>query len=203
MVDLTKKSICEKHSTNISINDFPSLEVLQSSKEGEKVIFTIFSLPISFSSFQKLNRGRKLNDEIINVYMCLLETYNINSKVKFASTYFYENLMDKSKFNDGVGLFNYLNGRRFFKNFTIINTDIVYIPINLNNYHWILAVLELNLEKIKIKIYDSCGSSNDGVVKNLIRWLGCVAIDTECESQVNLHMYTIIIYIVIVNNIYY
>jgi hypothetical protein len=51
----------------------------------------------------------------------------------------------------------------------VFDTDKIIIPVNLNNAHWVVAVV--NNGKKRIEIFDSLGGGNMSLKKNLLQWL--------------------------------
>jgi sentrin-specific protease 1 len=83
-------------------------------------------------------------------------------KVYFSSTYFYSKLF----FN---GEYCYKEILKWTKKIDIFALDMMIIPINLQNYHWFLAII--NFVEQRMEIYDSQGTVHSAVIEALFRYL--------------------------------
>jgi hypothetical protein len=72
-------------------------------------------------------------------------------KCHFLNTYFYAKLMEK-------GRFSHVRVKKWTNKIDVFNIDKVILPCNLNNSHWVVAVLDNN--KKRIEILDSLGGEN-------------------------------------------
>ena len=59
--------------------------------------------------------------------------------------------------------------KKLFKNINIFNFEIIFIPINYNNNHWILVTIE-NF-KCKVTLYDSFNVKQEQILNNLKQYL--------------------------------
>ncbi|GAA5850758.1 hypothetical protein JCM8547_009081 [Rhodosporidiobolus lusitaniae] len=59
--------------------------------------------------------------------------------------------------------------KRWTKKFDTFEKDIIIIPINLGNNHWVCAAVNIALKRIEY--YDSLGQARPGVYKNLRKWV--------------------------------
>jgi len=105
-------------------------------------------------------RGDKwLNDEIINFYLALVaERQNAGGKIRVLahSTYFWTNLIRPQYNYQKVSRWSKRRGAAGSK---ILDLDYMIIPINQNNMHWTLAVI--NFKKKRFEYYDSLGGNPD------------------------------------------
>jgi hypothetical protein len=126
-----------------------------------------------------------LNDEVVNAYMCLLQIRNdLNidccteaspgdisttevvckmPKCLFFNSFFYALLRNP---RDG---YCYLNVKRWGRRFNISEMDRVFLPINISNSHWCLAVVFP--QEHEIHYYDSLGGKNPCCLNLLERYL--------------------------------
>ena len=106
----------------------------------------------------RLESGRWLNDEIINVY-CLYIINEIqinNQKIGVYSTSFFEQFYGNKREYDYevVQAYSLRLGCE-----DIFVLEKLFIPINVRNTHWILAVIYPSNKKIQI--YDSMGGGEN------------------------------------------
>ncbi|KAJ7934836.1 cysteine proteinase [Mycena leptocephala] len=92
--------------------------------------------------------GMWVNDNIINLYTASIMAKNVQKgreTIVIFSTFFYHQLKTAG----------YTNGRlgKWTKKLDIFVKDAVIIPINVDNAHWIVAVINFRLQRIEI--YDS------------------------------------------------
>ncbi|CAB4393784.1 unnamed protein product [Rhizophagus irregularis] len=101
----------------------------------------------------------------INAYLSYLNTKF--HRVFSLTSFFYTKLTK----NDG---YKYSSVEHWTKRIKIFQKDIIFIPINLNEAHWILAAIFMK-EQFRIAIFDSLGmvTTEDAVIigGNLINWL--------------------------------
>ena len=116
--------------------------------------FTNFGIELSKTDIERLKPRCWLNDNLVNYYLHLLSSSTSRKSMNFES-YFYSSLIQR-------GHYSMIN---WFKNVNIFEFDIVYIPININNNHWILATIESF--KCKVTVYDSFKSNQSNVLTNL------------------------------------
>ena len=83
-------------------------------------------------------------------------------KCHFLNTYFYAKLVEK-------GRYNHTRVRKWTDKVDVFDFDKVIIPCNLNNNHWVTAVVDN--EKKRIEILDSLDGENASLKQNLLRWL--------------------------------
>ena len=77
---------------------------------------------------------------------------------------FFQNLFDEKNFNATLcGRYNYENISKWIKNETgnnIFNLKNIYFPINIDNHHWVCAVVYM--EEKRIQYYDSLNGVGKG-----------------------------------------
>ncbi len=123
---------------------------LNETNDDTKIVISKFGISMTVKSLCCLKKKKWLNDEIINFYMGMLSERHAEYKSInggrgqfFFSSYFMSNLIDRGY--DGVS--------RWTKNVKIFELDKVFVPININNFHWVLAVVHIQ-EKV-IEYVDS------------------------------------------------
>lgn len=115
-----------------------------------------------------LLNGRWLNDNIINYYISILEEKNELKDIKIFNTYFINKLIQNGKYN-------YMNVRRWSRKIDIFKKDKILIPINQNNVHWTLILIDM-IDKI-IYYIDSLGGLGDKYFDNILHYLRDESID--------------------------
>ncbi|KAJ1440558.1 hypothetical protein B484DRAFT_322974, partial [Ochromonadaceae sp. CCMP2298] len=128
-----------------------------------------------------------LNDETINFLFCCLAHRDTSQCRKYThrrpSHYFNSffmvhllNITDPVK--DRRWSYTYYAVRRWSLKFTLFEQDKVYIPINIGDYHWALAVVFV--QEQRIHYYDSITTPGRGKVylRAILQW---VADTYECD----------------------
>ncbi|KAH8742076.1 hypothetical protein FG386_003403 [Cryptosporidium ryanae] len=121
------------------------------------------NIELTVEDVQCLRPQRWLNDEVINFYFSLLQERNekINDcgskpKIWFWNTFFYTRLTTDKNGDSG---YCYSNVSRWTsrKKIDIFNYNLVLVPINTNNVHWTLGVV--NFDEDYIMYLDSLGGT--------------------------------------------
>ncbi|ODV88026.1 hypothetical protein CANARDRAFT_184298, partial [[Candida] arabinofermentans NRRL YB-2248] len=137
------------------------VEEYWNSPNMQKLIIDAFNIDIKIRDLKTLADHRWLNDNVIDFYMCLVKDRSVNDsklpKVHVFSTHFYSTL--RSKGYDGV--------KKWAKRAKadVTKLDYVFVPINLNQSHWVLAVIN-NKDKC-FQYYDSLYGSGEDVLYRL------------------------------------
>ncbi len=136
-------------------------------KSEDSIIINSFRINITGSDIQTLKDHQWLNDNIIDYYLSLITERSKNSNDKKLplifnfSTHFYTTLENKG--------YNGVERWGSKKKLNIFNIDYIFIPVNRNNTHWCLAVI--NLKKKKFEFYDSMGGSAGPVFPLLLNYM--------------------------------
>ncbi|XP_045791698.1 ubiquitin-like-specific protease 1A [Trifolium pratense] len=118
-----------------------NIKVLSHGYQGTRVLFSSLGQDTAIKrKTQCLKPGGWLNDEVINLYLCLFKEREEREPQKFLkchffSTYFYAKISgiegydynSVSKWTDKIG-------------YELLECDKIFVPIN-NNIHWTLAVI--------------------------------------------------------------
>ncbi|KAG9304076.1 hypothetical protein G9A89_005986 [Geosiphon pyriformis] len=88
-----------------------------------------------------------LSSDHINAYFSMLN--EIHDHIYSLSTYFYTRLVSSDE------VYDYSAVTRWTKHTNLFDKELVFIPINLDQVHWILAVI--NMKDRQIQIWDSLG----------------------------------------------
>lgn len=119
---------------------------------------TNYGINLTEEDINRLKPRCWLNDNIINYYLHLLISNSKIQSLNFES-YFYTSL-DQRRF---------LSVDNWYKRTNIFSYDLIYIPININTNHWILATIE-NF-KCKVTVYDSFKNNQSRVLNNIKYYL--------------------------------
>jgi len=133
-------------------------------------------------SLHCLQPGQWLNDEIINYFLknCLAKRDEKlctqqpgRKRSHFFNSYFIQTMFDEKNGNyDLRGRYAYKNVKRWSKKVPgkdIFNLKYIVCPINLDNMHWVSAVIFMELKKIQY--YDSLGGTDYTKLKGLLEYL--------------------------------
>ncbi|VBB78234.1 Protease that specifically cleaves Smt3p protein conjugates, putative [Yarrowia lipolytica] len=131
------------------------------------VIIDKFRIDLKGDDIHKLKDGRWLNDNVINFYFAMITERSKKAEGKLPVigcmvTQFFKNLQEKGY--SGVARWAKRAG------IDVTKADYVFFPLNLNNNHWCLAVLD-NVNK-QIRQHDSLngdGTRNLHIIKDYLR----------------------------------
>jgi Ulp1 family protease len=119
----------------------------------DEILLEISCIPITRETFQRLRPEMWLNDEIINIYMCLLDKRDsklcmLYPEQRKRSLFFNTFSIQLTKI--GIEQANkYCSKGKI----NIFNFKRLYFPINIKNIHWTLIVIDM--ENKSIVYYDS------------------------------------------------
>jgi len=124
--------------------------------------------PINSKHFNILKNGEWFNDEIINSYFCILQEEHKENF--YLSTFFYSKLQRENK-SEGEGEAaakgtNWLIKSGIFKKIQM--SKYTFIPINLNQSHWVLVLVDI--KGSRIQYYDSLLNRKAG--KCILKFIG-------------------------------
>ncbi|KAJ1952991.1 hypothetical protein EC988_003250 [Linderina pennispora] len=118
-------------------------------KEARSPYFSIEmdQQPMTAHDISTLDSGEWLNDEVINFYMLLINKRSGSNpklpKVHAFSSFFFNML-------DGSG---YARVRRWTRRINLFEKDMVVVPVNIDNRHWVCMVIDFRSKYITY--YDS------------------------------------------------
>lgn len=177
MIDL-KKTKFGKFVEPLSKEETMIVDKLVRSESDEKVV-TVFGAGITLrgSDIKRLRGTRWLNDEIINAYVYLINARNkeIFSKSDVSkgiprtvvfNTFFYTRLTATSSGYDYAGVRRWTHRAKV----DVLNYDLILVPVNLGNHHWILGGIDMEREKF-LFLDSMSGTDEVGVTDCLRRWL--------------------------------
>ncbi|ANB13591.1 SUMO protease ULP1 [Sugiyamaella lignohabitans] len=129
------------------------------------IIGTAFRVDLQVQDVRSLADASWLNDNVIDFYLAMAtEKANKNSDLtSFAfSTHFFSKL-------EGPQGYKAVSRWAKRKNIDVTKLDFVFVPINLSNVHWCLAVIN-NREK-KFEFYDSMGGDGSRSLSKLCDYM--------------------------------
>eukprot|EP00903_Cladosiphon_okamuranus_P011577 g10891.t1 len=137
-----------------------------------EVLVKAFNTDITRRDLRCLLPETWLNDEVVNMYMQLLQVRD-NELCKAnpnrrPSHFFNSFFLTKLRGYDSCG-YNYRGVRRWTRKVKIFEMDKVFVPVNVSNTHWCMAVIYV--QEKRINYYDSLGASGKGVTESLLMWL--------------------------------
>ena len=155
-----------------------------------EVVILKYKIGMTYSKIQVLKPGAWLNDEVINFYMSMLQERDSQLSAggggggggRRTSHYFNSFFMSKLLERDQ---YTYSNVRRWSKTFDVFSKDKIFIPVNIHNTHWTMAVVFI--AKKEMHYYDSMSGSGRKYLSALQQWLkdeakdkkGIVDLDTS------------------------
>jgi sentrin-specific protease 1 len=158
------------------VDDYMALNMEKTMEDKEKKLFLSKALVsdtdggqsaiVKRDSLQTLRPGVWLNDELICFYLrhclckrdeALFNEQKVSKRSHFFNTHFWKSLHDQ--YNPDLGVrdkYNYKNIKRWSKKIpgnNIFDLERVFVPINVENQHWVLGVI--HIEKMIIEFLDS------------------------------------------------
>ncbi len=135
-------------------------------KHDSDIVVTIGNDDVTFGDLKRLLPGNWLQTDIINAYFHLLASKS--DKTFFHNTYLYQKLTQSNK-NDGITFANKVDKKQ---KIDISKLEQIFIPVNIDNAHWVLVVV--NIKTHGIHLYDSLyksSKSHEVVFDNVERYL--------------------------------
>ena len=134
------------------------------------------------NDLSRLNPGCWLNDEIINLYMRLLQErdtrLHAEGKEKYPSCHFLNSFFLSKLYKD-TGSYDYESVRRWTApgrlkaigqtRKSILDCEKIIIPVNQSNVHWVLAVIDLKNKRFEY--FDSLYGEDDACLDFLSQYL--------------------------------
>uniref|UniRef100_A0AAF5D9B4 Ubiquitin-like protease family profile domain-containing protein n=1 Tax=Strongyloides stercoralis TaxID=6248 RepID=A0AAF5D9B4_STRER len=142
-----------------------------------------FSMSITKNDILHLNDQKWLNDNIINFYLELIMERSRNSikypKVYAFNTFFYVNIVNPQR--------GYKMVRRWTRKVDIFQMEYIFVPINKNNVHWCMAII--NVPKKEIRYCDSMRQENLEALEAIKSYIKSEAAD-KLKIDINLDEWT-------------
>uniref|UniRef100_A0A7S1T4D5 Ubiquitin-like protease family profile domain-containing protein n=1 Tax=Compsopogon caeruleus TaxID=31354 RepID=A0A7S1T4D5_9RHOD len=158
---------------------------------GSEVLVEIPAAHIALrrNDLRRLQGTGWLDDEVINAYFSLLNQRNLQRLARgqidtvvriFAfNTFFFTRITQGNK-----NIYDYSGVRRWTRKASVrvLDKDFIFVPVNLDNFHWVLGVIDLGRKKFRY--LDSMhGSDSRGVLTILRRWLADEVKDKYSELK--------------------
>ncbi|ETL39177.1 hypothetical protein L916_09430 [Phytophthora nicotianae] len=148
------------------------LEIVENAlHEGpmEEVLINKYNVDITRRHLQCMLPGTWLNDEVINFYFQMLSDRDealvkagvLPKRSHFFNSFFYTKVSENG--------YNFINVRRWTRKIDLFAMDKIFMPVNVGNMHWCMAVIHMT-EK-RIQYYDSMHGSGAACLKVLLRYL--------------------------------
>ena len=144
--------------------------------DEEEIIIEKFNIDMNRRKMKGFMPNTWLNDENINFYMEMLnvrdaglcEKAKAEGHTRLPSHFFSSFFMAFLKTGDA---YNYGSVKRWTKKLStsVFNMRRIYCPININNTHWTLAVVHIDIKAIRY--YDSMNGGGKAYMAALLRWL--------------------------------
>lgn len=164
----------------------PTTAPKHSPAQSEPSLVSYSAGPVTASDMDTLQGHNWLNDVVINSYMELLNLHHERRGILAFNSYFYTQLST-----------GYHRVARWTRQTDVFAFRRLIFPINTDNLHWSLAVINLPLQRCEY--FDSLGGSNSQCLERLRGWLQRQSvvrarplplaewenIEHECPSQTN------------------
>mmetsp|Transcript_60352 Transcript_60352/g.106070 ORF Transcript_60352/g.106070 Transcript_60352/m.106070 type:complete len:394 (-) Transcript_60352:70-1251(-) len=166
----------------IDSQEAATVKQILSGRSSNDIVIDKFNIDITVSKISCLKPGTWLNDEVVNFYMCMLQERDqklceASNGQRMPSHYFNSFFISKLLENRQ---YTYSNVKRWSKKFDVFAMDKIFMPVNLNNSHWVMAVVFV--QKKEIHYYDSMSGNGEFYMKSILRWLGDEANDKKIGS---------------------
>jgi len=133
------------------------------------VLVKVGPIPLQMEDLQCALPSRWFNDELVNAYVELLRVRQIKiaSSIRrkphyiFFNSFFYDQLVKK-------GIYDYAAVRRWTTKEVVLMAHKVFIPVNITDAHWFLAVV-VPVAGV-VELYDSMGHAQEKMGKHIARW---------------------------------
>jgi Ulp1 family protease len=126
----------------LSDQEFKIVRSVLYEKISSEVATTVNGQAFTCYSLRTLKHEALLDGDVLSAYMWICGRRIANKKVSYQSTYFYQQLVSRGY--DRVATISRKQ---------IVSSDMTIFPMNVDNNHWILGVL--NFKEMKIELYDS------------------------------------------------
>ena len=162
--------------------DIANLTTAMRSNPADTILFNEDNLAVTCDSFYTVQPQTWLDDQVIHAYLALLRKRN--------PTTMYVNLVHTHNYfppNQPIIDPTFID--RLCPNLPINTSDLIFIPININNSHWTLVAIDQRRKKIAY--YDSLRGDGTLYVNNAIAYLTAQSAHTahpfvRVEWEINL-----------------
>ncbi|CAI5739224.1 unnamed protein product [Hyaloperonospora brassicae] len=135
----------------------------------EEILIQKYNVDIKRRHLQCLLPLQWLNDEVINFYFQMMSDRDealVNAGVLPKRSHFFNSFFVTKVSENG---YNYVNVRRWTRKIDLFAMDKIFMPVNVGNMHWCMAVIFM-AEK-RIQYYDSMHGSGAACLKVIMRYL--------------------------------
>ena len=140
-------------------------------KQGSAIVIDKFNIDMTVTKISCLRVNTWLNDEVVNFYMCLLQDRDqrlcLASNGTRVPSYFFNSFFISKLLENGT--YNYANVKRWSKKFDAFAMGKIFMPVNLGNTHWVMAVVHMTQREIHY--YDSMSGGGKRYLEAIRRWL--------------------------------
>ena len=135
-------------------------------------------ISISTADLVRLKDGVWLNDNIIDFYIMLLNTRESEtaaSRPRYTRNHFFNTGFMTRLLNNQHpeaakrGIYDYQQVRRWTRRVDLFACHQIFVPININDVHWTLAVIDMDTKVIRY--YDSMGGDGQTYLDTLKRYI--------------------------------
>ncbi len=164
-----KQQLIKARKADLPQSDIDKLRQIFKEPANHEKLTEKFGIDITRAKIACLKPSTWLNDEVINFYMSMLQERNtINSeKLKTKSSHYFSSFfLDRLVAN---GQYSYGNVKRWTKKFDVFEKDKIFIPVNIMNTHWTMAVVFV--QRKELHYYDSMSGSGDKYLGHILHWL--------------------------------
>lgn len=155
---------------------------------------------ISGEDIRRLKPSCWLNDEIVNAYMALLSARSEGAaksnggviangmsvkvpKTRIMNSFFFSRLVEYNK-REGRTKYDYSRVKRWTRRFDVFSYDMMLIPINQQNLHWTLGLV--NFKDKTVEHLDSMGTGgSESVREHLMQWVRDEAADKKKDIELS------------------
>jgi len=159
------------HAVSVTSQIRPYHGRARSASAEQEPLVVIDNIPLRLWDLRRVAPTVMLHDEPMNAYICLLQrrervwaaTKQRSLRFHFFNTFFFNTLTSGAE-----GAYNYDAVTRWSRQLDLKDYEAVFIPINLTDIHWLLAVV--CPQRCVVHTYDSSGCASDWVVQCLVQW---------------------------------
>lgn len=139
-------------------------------KRPREVLVSLRGNNVTRQCMARMRRGEWLNDELINVYLGMLDKYakqrpRMAHRAHVMSCFFYTRLARATD----TAAYDYDGVRRWTKDVDLRRYQRILVPINLGQAHWVLAAIDLKAKRFEL--LDSYRPRHPSCARLLRPWL--------------------------------
>lgn len=129
---------------------------------SSEIVSQGFNVEVEGRHVARLKPGGWLVDEVINFYFSLLQK-------RFGDCYYFNSFFLIKLAGENYDEYRYVGVRRWTRKVDLFARRRVFIPINLNNTHWTLICIDMQLQVIRY--FDSMGAPGHHFLNIVLRYL--------------------------------